>query len=692
MQLSFADTQKPLAVAAVLQAITKAPKCEAVVSKDVKEVSLKVSDDLTLIGEKDIITYLLTTFKCALMPTDATSKALCERWIALALGNPAEHAKIIDGHLLFRPFLLDGRMTIADVILASSLTADAAFPNISRYLAFMATQTELVKGTKLISQGIATFKRSGMTKPVSESAKKAQAKVGKKTGVQGTAASFGLADGKMGEVVTRFPPEPSGYLHIGHVKAAMLNHYVAEIYKGKMLFRLDDTNPTKENIEFVDNIQRDLKTLGITWSSMSYTSDHFDYIMQCAEKMIREGNAYVDNSDVNTMRDQRLEGIESACRANSVEKNLEMWEAMKTGADQTCVLRAKIDMKSPNGTMRDPVLYRYSGQAHHRTGTKYLIYPTYDLAVPIVDSIEGVTHALRTLEFQDRNEQYQWIAQALGLRCAKVVEFSRMNLVNTVLSKRKLQKFVDDGIVDGWWDPRFPTVQGIIRRGLTVQALREFVVSQGQSRNSNYMEWEKLWVLNKKIIDPIAPRFVGIESDMVDLTLTNVDSTVTESRPLHKKNPAVGEKSVLMGPTVVIDKADATSFKVGEKVTLMDWGNIVIEEISETGVKARLTLEDTDFKGTAKITWLAKEAATQPATMIKFGHLVTKKIPEDGDDPADFLNPESKVARTIFIDPKQFAGVKKGDIIQIERKGFCYVDEVTEVGPVLHLIPDGRKE
>lgn len=284
----------------------------------------------------------------------------------------------------------------------------------------------------------------------------------------------------MGRVVTRFPPEPSGYLHIGHAKAALLNYELATRYKGRLIVRFDDTNPAKEKQEFVDAILEDLKTLGVKHTPpVTYSSDHFEYLEDSCTDMIKAGLAYVDFTDIAEMREQRAKGVEGACRNQTIEENLGLWDEMRRGTPlgQKCVVRAKIAMNHRNTSMRDPAMYRCNLTPHHRTGSKFKVYPTYDFTCPLIDSLEvchlpshwhhwltclnvqGVTHALRTIEYRDRNEQYEWFCNALSLRQPVVIDFARMNLVYTVLSKRKLQRLVDTGIVTGWDDPRFPTVE-----------------------------------------------------------------------------------------------------------------------------------------------------------------------------------------------------------------------------------------
>lgn len=424
-----------------------------------------------------------------------------------------------------------------------------------------------------------------------------------------------LKNAKLGEVVTRFPPEPSGYLHIGHVKAALLNFHYSRIYKGKMILRFDDTNPSKEKNEFVDSIMEDLKTLGIEHDKLTYTSDNFKMIEGMMSKMIAENKAYCDNTNVEDMRKQRMEGISSKCREQTPDENQKIWEKLLKGeADDYCV-RGKIDMSAKNKCMRDPVFYRVNKTPHHRCGTQYVAYPTYDFACPIVDSYEGVTHCLRTNEYADRNEQYKWVLKATGLRDVTIYDFSRLNFVNVCLSKRKLQWFVDTKRVESWEDPRFPTLRGILRRGLRVETLIEFMLEQGPSKNVNLMEWDKIWAINKKIIDPISPRFTAIASDRIaHVLLINGPKEVTmDSVPMSQQNANLGNKVIYRSRKIMIEKEDAASLKVDEKITLMKWGNARIVKIVENTdgslyLEGELMEEDKDFKSTKKINWLSEES------------------------------------------------------------------------------------
>lgn len=289
-----------------------------------------------------------------------------------------------------------------------------------------------------------------------------------------------LPNAEMGKVCTRFPPEPSGYLHIGHAKAALLNQYFAQKYQGRLIIRFDDTNPSKEKDEYVESILQDLATLGVNGDIVTYTSDYFPQLMQMCEKVIKEGKAYVDDTEREQMQQERKALIESRCRNQTIEENLKLWKEMieDTPRGRQCCVRGKLDMSNPNASLRDPVYYRCNPTPHHRVGSKYKVYPTYDFACPFVDSIEGVTHALRSSEYHDRNDQYYRILDDMQLRRVYIWDFSRLNFVYTLLSKRKLQWFVDNGRVEGWNDPRFPTVQGICRRGLAIEALKQFILSQ----------------------------------------------------------------------------------------------------------------------------------------------------------------------------------------------------------------------
>lgn len=500
-----------------------------------------------------------------------------------------------------------------------------------------------------------------------------------------------LKGAEKGKVVTRFPPEPSGFLHIGHAKAAMLNDYFATSYDGKLIVRFDDTNTDKSTQGFEDAIVADLARLGITPDVIEYTSDYFPRLLEMAEQFIREDKAYVDATPPDEMKEQRLKKEANTYRSQSVEENSRMWKEMVNGTEEgeRCCLRAKIDMRHKNGTLRDPTMYRTKKIPHHRTGETYNVYPTYDFSCPLVDSWEGVTHALRSLEYKDREKQYQWFCKAAGVRCAQIWEFSRLDFVRTVLSKRKLQKLVDMGAAMSWDDPRFPTIQGIRRRGMTIQGLRAFILSQGASRNNTTQEWDKIWTVNKRVIDPIAPRHVALDHKNAKVvTVMNVDAEI-RAVPKHKKNPDVGSKYVIYQSRILVEGEDAASFEVGEKVTFMDWGNMEIRARGENGsLEAVYLPEDQDFKGTKKVTWLADVNDLVPLKMCRYGDILTKDRLEEEDKFEDFINKDSETIEYLKGDIN-LRLMKKGDTIQLERRGYYICDET--VPPITLIeIPDGK--
>lgn len=511
-----------------------------------------------------------------------------------------------------------------------------------------------------------------------------------------------LKGAEEGKVVTRFPPEPSGYLHIGHVKAALLNYHYAKMYKGEMILRFDDTNPSKEKHEFVEAIFEDLNTLGVKYSKVTYTSDYFDVIFDYARDLIKRGLAYVDNTDVDTMRKQRQAKEESACRNFTPEKNLQIFEKMLKGeADEYC-LRGKIDFKSDNGALRDPVFGRTNRTPHQRTGKKYTFYPTYDFACPIVDHLEGVTHAMRTNEYADRIPQYFWVLQALNFPKHEIYEYSRLNLEYTCLSKRKLQWFVDTKRVEGWDDPRFPTVRGVLRKGIRVETLTEFMLEQGPSKRSNLMEWEKLWAINKRIIDPICPRYSAVKVDKASRIV--IDNVAQEPEavtvPLNKLNLPLGERPLWKSNNVLVDFIDAdTLLKVGEKVTLMNWGNVLIKskEVQPDGsylMHGDYLAEDKDFKKTAKITWLADGTNLLVSELVEYDHLIKEKKVEEDVNFEDIVNVNSRFSAPYYVD-SNIRTLNTGQFLQFERKGYYKIDKVIKEGDdfkyTIIYTPDGKK-
>lgn len=361
-----------------------------------------------------------------------------------------------------------------------------------------------------------------------------------------------------------------------------------------------------------------------------------------------------------------------------------------------------------NGTLRDPVIYRCNLTKHHRTGTSWKVYPTYDFCAPVLDSIEGITLALRTNEYRDRNAQYEWIQNALGLRPVPIWDFSRLNFVRTVLSKRKLTRIVNQGKVWDWGDPRMPTIRGIIRRGVAVPVLREFILKQGPSRNILNMEWGTFWAGNRKFIDPVAPRHVAIAADHAvycDVIDRNNDNNSPPNAsvlnaPKYVKNPSLGTRKIPSGKTVIIEQADAQSFQIGEMITLMNWGNAIVRDIStiqhdtngaDTAASSgnnddksskivvkhlvlELDLTSRDFKKTKKITWLAAVQQNMvPVELMAFDHLITKDKLEPSDVLEECLTPVTQFTTVAFADCN-VVDLKQGDVVQFERKAYYRLD------------------
>ena len=495
-------------------------------------------------------------------------------------------------------------------------------------------------------------------------------------------------------------------MHIGHAKAALLNDFFAhEKYKGSLICRFDDTNPSKEKEEYQDAIVEDLALMGIRPDKTSYSSDYFEELYQYCITLLKEEKAYADNTDQMTMREERMNGVASKCRDDSVEDNLAHFEEMKKGTDEGTkwCIRAKMSVDNPNKAMRDPVIYRCNPTPHHRTGEKWKIYPTYDFCCPIVDSIEGITHALRTIEYRDRNPQYEWMLEALKLRKVHIWDFARMNFIRTLLSKRKLAHLVEEGVVWGWDDPRFPTIRGIRRRGMTIDALREFILKQGPSRNIVNLDWTLFWATNKKYIDPVAPRHTAVlKEKAVTATVKGARAApYTDDKPKHGKNPDLGTKKVAYSDTILIDQADAQSFQQDEEITLMNWGNAYVRKISTslnplnrdvTSLELELHLQGDVKKTKQKITWLSTQGQELiPVELVDFDYLITKDKLEEDDNVDDFLNKHTEF-RTEALADCNVVDLEVDDIVQFERKGYFRVDRAFLHGnaAVLFYIPTGK--
>lgn len=535
-------------------------------------------------GDTAIARYIARRASSDIIGSNDEELASIEQWIdysnALSKFSLLRRVKAVsatlDRHLAEKTYIVGSNLTIADIALFASIGFPTQFEDAAhvesmlttnaptrRWMHMMRGLTPLKTATQLalgIANGVeAVFDRNSIMDEL----------------VPGMSQ---LEGGTIGNVVTRFPPEPSGYLHIGHAKAVLMNEYYARRYKGRLILRFDDTNPSKEKAEFENSILEDLGMLGVKPDVITYTSDYFETIRGYAEYMIENGLAFMDDTPQEQMQKERMERIDSQHRTQSVDDAKKYFKLMCSGdveGGKWC-LRAKIDMQSVNGTMRDPVIFRQNILPHHRSGTAFKAYPTYDLACPIVDSIEGVTHALRTTEYNDRDEQYQWIQVALGLRRTRIHAFARMNFMYTELSKRKLGWFVDNGYVTGWDDARFPTIRGVMRRGVDIDALRAFICSNGASRRVVNMEWSKFWAENKKVIDLRSKRFMAIDKiENVKLTVCNAPDATdfsyvsTEYLP---KNSSYGKRLVRISKDVLLEKADIEGVELHEEIVLMRWG------------------------------------------------------------------------------------------------------------------------
>ncbi|KAF5270207.1 hypothetical protein FQA39_LY08421 [Lamprigera yunnana] len=636
--------------------------------------------------------------------SNALEKTEVDSWLTFALGlltskhNFMQSILNINNVLAPLTYLVGKRLTIADIVVFAALYVNKQWqgliskkeapPNLLRWYNFLKAQNFIKQALDMLPQ-----EAKNALRPTSKA--------------QEGGKFVELPGAEMGKVVVRFPPEASGYLHIGHAKAALLNQYYQQAFQGKLIMRFDDTNPAKENVDFEKVILEDVKMLEIEPDLFTYTSNYFDIMLEYCEKLLKDGKAYVDDTEPELMKQQREQKIESESRSNSYEKNLQLWNDMKIATKKglQCCVRAKIDMQSLNGCMRDPTIYRCKNEPHPRTGTKYKVYPTYDFACPIVDAIENVTHTLRTMEYHDRDAQFFWFIDALGLRKPHIWEFSRLSMTNTVLSKRKLTWFVENNLVDGWDDPRFPTVRGIIRRGMTVEGLKQFIIAQGSSRSVVFMEWDKIWAFNKKVIDPIAPRYTALEYENPVPVLVNGIKEEKLEVPKHPKNNEVGLKDVWIGPRILIDLEDAEALKEGECATFINWGNLLIKKINRehnkiTSVEAEPNLENKDYRKTLKLTWLAdtENAMFTTTWCVYFDHIISKPLLGKDEDFKQYVGHETKKCIQMLGDP-ELKKLKKGDIIQLQRRGFFKVEKAYEPfnlnickegAIILFGIPDGH--
>ena len=498
------------------------------------------------------------------------------------------------------------------------------------------------------------------------------------------------------KVHTRFPPEPNGYLHIGHAKSICLNFSTAEKYGGQCNLRYDDTNPVKEDVEYVDSIEEDVKWLGFQWDNRLWASDYFDEMYDCALDLIKKGKAYVCDLSADEIRAYRgtlkEPGKESPSRNRSVEENLKLFEEMREGkyADGEKVLRAKIDMASPNMNMRDPVIYRIAHISHHNTGDKWCIYPMYDFAHPIEDAIEGITHSICTLEFEDHRPLYDWVLETLGRWEAppQQIEFARLNLTNTVMSKRYLKAMVDDGTVDGWDDPRMPTIAGIRRRGYTPEAVRNFCERIGVSKANSTVDVGLLeHCVREDLKQKVASR--NVVENPVKVIITNYPEEQTEEMELenNREVPEMGNRTVPFSRELYVDGDDFMEVPIkkyfrlfpGNEVRFKGAYFITCNEVvkNEDGsVKELLCTYDPEtrsgsgFEG-RKVKGTIHWVDAKTAVKIKIRNYDYLMV--DDEEGNQVMNPDSLTESIGYAEPL-VAEAKPGERFQFFRKGYYIAD------------------
>ena len=510
-----------------------------------------------------------------------------------------------------------------------------------------------------------------------------------------------VESGKTKEVITRFPPEPNGYLHIGHAKSICLNFQVADDFGGKTNLRFDDTNPTKEDNEYVESIKEDVHWLGFDWDNLFFASNYFDTMYEKAVLLIKKGLAYVCDLTPEEMKEYRgtltTPGKDSPYRNRTVEENLDLFNRMKNGEfkDGEKVLRAKIDMASPNMNMRDPIIYRIAHSNHHRTGDKWCIYPMYDFAHPLEDAIEGVTHSICTLEFEDHRPLYDWVVKECEMEhVPHQYEFARLNITNTVMSKRKLKALVDAGVVDGWDDPRMPTISGLRRKGYTPASIRNFCREIGVSKSASVVDEQMLEYFIREDLNPVVPRAMAVLNPL-KLIITNYPEGQSEELEIEN-NPNdenAGTRKVTFSRELYIEKEDfmenppkkyfrlfpgnEVRLKGGYFVKCTDFvkdenGEVVeVHCTYDPETKSGSGFTGRKVKGT--IHWVNASTAV-PAEFRLFEPLILDDVEENKNkDFLEQVNPNSLTIQKGFVEPS-LKDAKGNDKYQLFRHGYFNVD------------------
>ena len=514
------------------------------------------------------------------------------------------------------------------------------------------------------------------------------------------------------KVYTRFPPEPNGYLHIGHAKSICLNFTTAQKYGGKTNLRYDDTNPVKEDVEYVDSIEEDVKWLGFTWEKRLWASDYFDTMYEAAEELVNKDLAYVDDLTPEEIREYRgtlkSPGKESPARNRSTEENLDLFRRMKAGefADGEKVLRAKIDMASPNINMRDPIIYRIAHINHHNTGDKWCIYPMYDFAHPIEDAVEGITHSICTLEFEDHRPLYEWVLENVGFwkNPPKQIEFARLNLTNTVMSKRLLKSLVDEGLVDGWDDPRMPTIAGLRRRGYTPESIRNFCEEIGVAKSNSTIDSAMLdFCIREDLKEKVENR--NVIEDPIKVVLTNYPEDETEMITVENNRnvPEMGNREIPFSREIYIDGADFMEVPVkkyfrlfpGNEVRVKGAYFITCNEVikNEDGSVAELrctydpeTRSGSGFEG-RKVKGTIHFVDAKTAVPVKVRNYNPLYI--ENEEGENVLNPNSAEEKICYAEP-MIAEAKPGERFQFFRHGYYIADSklTTDEEKVFNRIVD----
>lgn len=467
-----------------------------------------------------------------------------------------------------------------------------------------------------------------------------------------------------GKIITRFPPEPSAPgLHIGHAKALLINYIIAKKYNGQLILRFDDTNPSKESVLYENGIISDVTTLGITPDKITHTSDYFEQIIDFATYLLVNNLAYVDDSSQEIISEYREKKLDTISRSNSVETNIELWNLMKIGVKQNACVRIKINMQHKNSACRDPAIFRYINKSHHNTKDKYKVYPMYDFACPIVDVIENVTHVFRSTEFSDRDEQYNIILDYLKLHKPYLGSYGKLNFVNAVMGKRKINELIQNKIVSSWDDPRLLTIRGIFNKGLHLEALHEFIAKMGFSKNVINMTEEMLWKTNKKYIDNISTRYMVVPIDSIQYRIDGLIDITKKEIFKYIKNPDYGKRLMYLSNTILLKKEDILTFVDKEEITLINWTNMIVDSTS-----SKLTLHtEGDFKTTEKkILWLSDN------------HKILVKI-------TTFTTLYEEPITTSHYGEQDMLTLTKGDYVQLMKMNYYICTNIDLENQILHL-------